>query len=250
MSVKALSRNRLEARVHSDELFGSVLKISAWAVVGLLLSVVIMLTIYSQESIGKFGVGFLSTSEWDPVAQVFGAFPYIFGTVVTSLIGLVLAFPLAISSAMFVVMYAPRHIGEIVAAFIELLAAIPSVVFGIWGIFVLVPLMRSTIDPFLQQTIGKLPIVGSLFPTEMTFGQNLFTAGVILAIMILPTIMSVARAVIAQAPQEEIKAYYALGATKWEVIRNIVWPHARGGVLAAVMLGLARALGEKIEQPI
>jgi phosphate transport system permease protein len=227
-----------------DRIFSTTVRICAAVALVLLAAIVVLLVSYSLEAIGRFGVKFIAGSDWDPVAENFGALPFIFGTLVTSLIGLLLATPLAIGSALFVSEYAPRWLGSPVAFLVELLVAIPSVAYGVWGIFVLVPFMREVVDPFLQRTLGRVPIIGALFPPGPAIGQDLLTAGVILAIMILPTILSISREIIAQVPRLQKEGIVALGATKWETLRYAVLPYARGGIVGAAMLGLARALGE------
>lgn len=211
--------------------------------IALLVGVIILLFIDSLPAIQKFGFSFLVSSDWDPVFQNFGAAPYIFGTIVTSALALLLSLPFAIGAALFISEYAPRTIGAILSFIIELLVAIPSVGFGLWGLFVLAPFMRSTVDPFLRNVIGPIPIIGELFKGP-TIGQDLLTASVILAIMILPTILSIAREVIAQVPRLQKEGILALGATEWEMLRKAVLPYAWGGIAGAAMLGLARAIGE------
>jgi len=224
--------------------FSVVLRVGSLISIALLIALVGLLLSYSLESIGRFGFKFFASSDWDPVAGEFGAFPFIFGTIVTSLIGLILAAPLAIGAALFVSEYAPRWLGGPVSFLVELLVAIPSVAYGIWGIFVLVPIMRDTVNPFLQNTLGRLPLIGLLFPQEATIGYGMLTAGVVLAIMILPTILSISREIITQVPRLQKEGILALGATKWETLRYAVLPYARAGIVGAAMLGLARALGE------
>jgi phosphate transport system permease protein len=231
-----------------EQIFATLTRICSVLVIILLVSLVLLLIIDSLESIGRFGFNFLTSSEWNPVETEvnpveFGALPYIFGTVVTSIIGLILATPLELGSALFVSEYAPRWLGQPVAFIVELLVAIPSVAYGLWGLFVLVPFMRTTVDPFLQSTFGKVPIVGELFKGP-SVGQHLLTGGIILAIMILPTILSISREIIAQVPRLQKEGMLALGATKWEELSKAVLPYARGGIVGAAMLGLARAIGE------
>ena len=217
-------------------------------VILLLVGFVALLLSDSSESLIKFGLSFLYTSDWNPVETeinkvAFGALPFIFGTVVTSVIALVLATPISLGAALFVSEYAPRWIGQPIAFIIELLVAIPSVAYGLWGLFVLVPFMRNVVDPFLQNSLGKIPFVGLLFSGPPQ-GQDLLTAGVILAIMIIPTILSLSREIITQVPKLQKEGMLALGATKWEVLSKAVLPFARGGIIGAAMLGLARAIGE------
>jgi phosphate transport system permease protein len=232
----------------SDRAFTAFVGAASSIVILLLLGFILLLGVYSSESIRRFGFGFLTGSKWNPVATEvnhiqFGALPYIFGTIVTSLIALVLATPLALGSAIFVSEYAPSWLGRPVAFIIELLVAIPSVAYGIWGLFVLVPLMRNVIEPFLQATLGRIPIIGALVAGP-PFGQDLLTGGVVLAIMILPTILSLSREIIAHVPRLQKEGMLALGATKWELLSKAVLPYARGGIIGAAMLGLARAIGE------
>jgi phosphate transport system permease protein len=195
----------------------------------------------SRQAIGQFGLGFLVTSTWDPVHKQFGALPYIFGTLATSLIAVVLAFFVGVGAALFLIELSPNRLRGPISALVELLAAIPSVVYGLWGIFVLVPLMRVHVEPFLHNTLGFIPIFSG-----PQIGLGLFTGGVLLAIMILPTVAAISRDVIAAVPVEQREAAYALGATRWEVISGVVLPYARSGIVGAVILGLGRALGETI----
>lgn len=229
-------------------IFTRTIRLASLLVIVLLGTLILLLVIDSLESIGRFGFSFLTGSEWNPVETEvnpveFGALPYIFGTVVTSILALLLATPLALGAALFVSEYAPKRLGMIVAFIVELLVAIPSVAYGLWGLFVLVPFMRNTVDPFLQQTFGNLPLIGALF-SGPSVGQHLLTGGVILAIMILPTILSISREIIAQVPRLQKEGILALGATKWEALRYAILPYAKAGIIGAAMLGLARAIGE------
>ncbi|MGA2641833.1 MAG: phosphate ABC transporter permease subunit PstC [Spirochaetia bacterium] len=232
----------------SDRVFTSLVGVLSFIAVLILLSFIVLLAIDSSQSLRRFGLGFLTGSKWNPVqternAISFGALPYIFGTVVTSVIALIVATPLALGSAVFVSEYAPSWLGNPVAFIIELLVAIPSVAYGIWGLFVLVPFMRSVVEPMLQSTIGKIPVLGALVAGP-PFGMDLLTGGVVLAIMILPTILSLSREIIAQVPRLQKEGMLALGATRWEVLTKAVIPYAREGIIGASMLGLARAIGE------
>jgi phosphate transport system permease protein len=241
-SVRSVKRDR------GDQIFAVAVRICSILVMVLLAALILLLVFDSLESIGRFGFSFFTGSTWNPVETdvnpvQFGALPYIFGTVVTSIIALVLATPLALGSALFVSEYAPPWLGQPVAFIVELLVAIPSVAYGLWGLFVLVPFMRSTVDPFLQNTVGRVAVIGALF-SGPSVGQHLLTGGVILAIMILPTILSISREIIAQVPRLQKEGMLALGATKWEELSKAVLPYARGGIVGAAMLGLARAIGE------
>ena len=193
----------------------------------------------------RYHLGFLFGTNWDPVHQRFGALPFVFGTAVTSAVALFLAVPIAIGLAVLLNEFAPPKIAVPLAVFVDVLAAIPSVVYGLWGLFVLVPLMTSHVEPFLTDTIGKIPLIGLVFRGTPT-GGDLFTAGVILAIMILPIVTAISREVVAAVPREVHEAAKALGATRYESIRMGVLPTARSGLIGAAVLGLGRALGETI----
>ena len=228
---------------HGDRSFRGLMLIGAVAMIALLLGIIALLFVYSRPAIERYGFSFLITSDWDPVFENFGAAPYIFGTIVTSVIALILATPFAVGAALFISEYTPRTLGSVLSFIIELLVAIPSIGFGLWGLFVLAPFMRTTVDPFLRNTIGPIPIIGELFKGP-TIGQDLLTASVILAIMILPTILSISREIINQVPRLQKEGMLALGATKWEMLQKAVLPYAWGGIIGAAMLGLARAIGE------
>jgi len=193
----------------------------------------------ARLAIGEFGLGFLTSSEWDPVTGQFGALPLIFGTVVSSALALLIAVPLSLGVAIFLTEFAPMSIRGPVAFLIELLAAIPSVVYGLWGIFVMIPFLRATVFPFLKNTFGFLP-----FFQGPIYGPGMLSAAVILAIMVMPYIMSVSREVLLAVPNTQREAAMALGATRWEALTGAVLPYARSGVIGAVILGLGRALGE------
>jgi phosphate transport system permease protein len=189
----------------------------------------------------EFGFGFLTSSTWDPVKHQFGAAPAIFGTIVTSILALIVATPLALGVSIFLSEYAPVWLRQPVAFFVDLLAAIPSVVYGLWGIFVLVPLLRNEVIPFLRDTLhlGVIPLFSG-----PSWGNSVFAAGMILAIMVLPYIASVSREVLLAVPRSQREAALALGATRWETIQKAVLPYAKSGIIGGVILGLGRALGE------
>jgi phosphate transport system permease protein len=187
----------------------------------------------------KFGWAFFVTQTWDPVFENFGALPFIYGTVVTSALALLIAVPLGVGAAIFLAELAPRAVSDGLTFIIELLAAIPSVIFGVIGIFVLVPIMRTYVEPFLKTTLGTLP----LFKGPM-YGIGFLTAGVVLAIMVVPFIISVSREVLLAVPTDQREAALALGATRWETTWKVVVPFARTGIFGSIFLSLARALGE------
>jgi phosphate transport system permease protein len=248
MAVQTNTRRMKFREEPGDRVFRGLTLGTSVFVILLLAGFIFLLVSDSGESILKFGASFLFSSDWNPVETevnpvAFGALPFIFGTIVTSIIALVIATPIALGAALFVSEYAPRWLGQPIAFVIELLVAIPSVAYGLWGLFFLVPFMRTTVEPFLQNTLGHIPIIGALF-AGVPQGQDILTAGVILAIMIIPTILSLSREIIAQVPKLQKEGMLALGATKWEVLSKAVLPFARGGIIGSSMLGLARAIGE------
>jgi phosphate transport system permease protein len=205
-------------------------------IVGLLLFELIT---RSKLSIHQFGFKFFTGSDWDPVAGQFGAFPFIYGTLVSSLVALIIAVPLAVGVAVYVTEMCPRPIRKAISFLTELLAAIPSVVYGLWAVFVLAPLLRDYVEPFLEKTLGWTG-----FFTGPKLGLGMLAAGIIMAIMIVPIISSITREVLVAVPQHQREATLALGATRWEMIRMGVLRNARAGILGAVILGLGRAIGE------
>jgi phosphate transport system permease protein len=222
-----------------DALFRKVCAAFGLAIIGLLAFILLELAQGSSLSLSKFGFRFVLTRVWDPVAEQFGAATFIYGTVVTSAIALVLAVPLGVGIAIFLVEMAPPRVGAIVSFLVELLAAIPSIVYGLWGLFVLAPIVRDSLAPALRATLGFLP----LFAGEC-HGVGMLTAGLVLAVMILPFIAAVSRDVIAAVPQTQREGSLAVGATKWETIWHVVLPYGRAGIAGAVILALGRALGE------
>ena len=193
----------------------------------------------AEPALHQYGWHFLVSSEWDPVNDVYGALPFIFGTVVSSLIGLLIAVPISIATAVYLKELAPQWLRQPLATFIEMLAAIPSVILGLWGIFVMVPFLRDDMFPWLQKYFGFIP----LFKGPI-YGVSMLAGGIIVAIMIVPIITSVAREILRSVPGLQREAAYALGATRWEVTRIAVLAYAKKGLFGAVILGLGRALGE------
>jgi len=222
-----------------DRLFRDGSGLMAAAVVGLLVALGALLLVSSLPTWQTFGAGFVGGTTWDVVAGVYGALPFIVGTLLSSLIALILATPIGLLTAIFLAEFAPRRVAIPLTFLIELLAAIPSVVIGLWGVFVLSPVLRDTVEKWIADTFGWVP-----FLAGPTFGIGLFAAGVILAIMILPTIVAISREVIGSVPLAQREAMLALGATRWETTRRAVLPYARSGIVGAVILGLGRALGE------
>ena len=196
----------------------------------------------ASASISRFGPGFLVHSTWKPNFGMFGAAPLLYGTLVTSLGALALALPLGVSIALYLSMVAPRRLRGVIGPLVEMLAAIPSVILGFWGILVFGPFLQAHLEPFLHSTLGFLPIFGA----PATTGSGLFNASLILTIMVVPIIASISRDLFLTVPEELKDGATALGATRWEVIRGVVIPSAASGVAAAAFLGLGRALGEAI----
>jgi phosphate transport system permease protein len=229
----------LERVNYGDRAFKLVLTLAAVLIPVLLGFLVYELWSGAKLAVDRFGLDFVSTSTWDPVAEEFGAFPLMFGTLLSSLIALVIAVPLSLGVAIYLTEFAPKVVRQPVAFMIGLLAAIPSVVYGLWGIFVLIPVLRTTAFPFLKQTLGFLPLFQGAI-----YGPSMLAAGIILAIMIMPYVMSVSREVLLAVPNTQREAALALGATRWEAVTTAVVPYARSGLIGAVILGLGRALGE------
>jgi phosphate transport system permease protein len=225
----------------ADRLFRGSSGFAAFVIIGLLILLTAMLALSSAEAFGHFGIiEFVTGLTWDPVARVFGALPYIVGTLLSAAIALVIATPIALLTAIYLAELAPRRVAIPLTFLVELIAAIPSVVIGLWGVFVLTPFLKVTVESFLVSTLGgSIPLFEG-----PPLGIGLFAAGVILAIMILPTIVSVSREVITSVPMAQREAMFALGATRWEVVTRAVLPAARSGIAGAIILGLGRALGE------
>ena len=222
-----------------DVAFRVLLTVFGITVIVLVAAIAWVLTAAAMPSIRRFGPAFLWTSRWDPVHSIFGALPFIFGTVASSALALLIAVPISLGVAVYLVEIAPAQMSVVLSFVIELLAAVPSVILGLWGIFVLAPWVRSAVEPALSAGLGWLPLFSG-----PQYGVGLLAAGIILAIMIIPIVSSVSRDVLRAVPAEQREAMYALGATRWEVISRAVVPYGRVGITGAVILGLGRALGE------
>ncbi len=222
-----------------DVIYRSVLTVVAFLLPVLLLLIAAELMVSAWPAVAKFGTGFLTHSVWDPVQGEFGALPLIFGTLYTSLVALAIAVPLALACAVFLTEFAPRWLRTPAATLIELLAAVPSVIYGLWGIFVLIPLLRDHVWPLARHLLGWIPLFGGVF-----YGPSVLAAGVILSIMILPYIAAVSREVLLAVPPSQREAGLALGGTRWETVWRVILPYGRAGIIGAVILGLGRALGE------
>jgi len=239
-----LDEQSVPARMAPPSRFGD--KAFEWLTLGMALVVILLVFLIgwqlasgSSAAIQKFGFRFLTTSTWDPVAEQFGALPFIYGTLVSSLIALLIAMPLSIGTAVYLTELAPRWIRQPLISLIEMLAAIPSVILGLWGIFVMIPWLRNYPFPLLKRFFGWTP-----FFTGPIYGTSMLAGGIIIAIMILPIITSVSREILRSVPNLQREAAYALGATRWEVTRIAVLSYAKKGLFGAVILGLGRALGE------
>jgi phosphate transport system permease protein len=233
------SRSFLSRLREGDEIARVISFLFASTVV--LVTVLLVLELWNGSVLArhKFGFSFFVTSVWDPVAGDFGALPFIYGTLVTAFVSLGIAVPLGIGAAIFLAELAPQKVSDTLQFFIDLLAAVPSVIYGLLGIFIIVPLMREYIQPFLKATLGFLPLF-----TGPAYGIGFFTAGIVLAIMVIPYIVSVSREVLLSVPRDQREAALALGSTRWESTWKVVVPFARTGIMGSIFLALARALGE------
>ncbi len=208
-----------------------------------LIGIALLLLLQSRQSIAAFGIDFLFSDTWNPVKERFGALAPIFGTLVTSIIAMLVGVPLAFGVTFFLAELCPFALRGPLSVAIELLAAVPSIIFGMWGLFVLAPFLAAHVQPALIQILGPLPVIGALFQGP-PFGIGMLTAGLILGVMILPYVAAVARQVISTVPPMLREAAFGVGATRWEVFRRVLVPYAAKGLLGGVMLGLGRALGE------
>jgi len=224
-----------------DRVFQITITAFAVSIPLLLVTIAISIGLAAWPALSRSGLAFLTRSKWDVGAGEFGAAPAIYGTVVSSAIALIIATPLALGVSIFLSEIAPKWLRQPVGFLVDLLAAIPSVVYGLWGIFVLIPILRDPIAPFLKDTLhlGSTPIFSG-----PNYGYSMLAAGIILAIMILPFISAVTREVLLAVPRSQRDAALALGATRWEMIRDAVIPYARSGIIGGIILGLGRALGE------
>jgi len=222
-----------------DEVAHIITLLFAASIIAVTSLLVYELWIQSRLSRAHFGWDFLFTRTWDPVFEHFGALPFIFGTIVTSAIALIFALPLGLAAAVFLSELAPRAISDTISFLIDLLAAVPSVIYGLLGIFIVVPLMRTVIGPALKDVFGFLPLFSG-----PNYGVGFLTAGIVLAIMVVPFIISVSREVLLTVPRDQREAAFALGATRWEATWKVVVPWARTGITGSVFLALARAVGE------
>ena len=242
-AIDAARAARLRAFKLRDGTFRNLTRASAIFVLLMLGGVIIALVVGAWLALSTFGFSFLTTQSWNPVTEKFGALAPIYGTLITSLIAMAIAIPVGLGIAIFLTELCPPILRRPIGVAIELLAGIPSIIYGIWGLFVLAPILQSTLQPFLISVFGNIPLLSSVFAGP-PYGIGVLTAGFILAIMVLPFITSVSRDVFETVPPVLKEAAYGVGCTRWEVVRRVVIPYTRVGVIGGCMLGLGRALGE------
>ena len=243
-AAEAASRSAVLKRLRmTDLLFHALTRAAAFAVLALLSGVIIALIIGAAPALGTFGLSFLFDESWNPVTERFGALAPIYGTLITSAIAMLIAVPVGLMIAFFLTELCPKVLRRPIGIAIELLAGIPSIIYGIWGLFVFAPFLQKYIQPFLIGTFENIPVLNSLFAGP-PYGIGMLTAGLILAIMVLPFVTSISRDVFDAVPPVLKEAAYGVGCTTWEVFRYVVLPFTRVGVIGGLMLGLGRALGE------
>jgi phosphate transport system permease protein len=233
----------LKRFIATDAFFRYLTRTAAITVLAILFGVFLSLALGAWPAFRAFGLDFLTAQTWNPVTDKFGALPPIYGTIVTSLIAMLIAVPVGIGIAIFLTELCPRLLRQPIGIAIELLAGIPSIIYGIWGLFVFAPFLQQHVQPALIDLFGGIPLLNQIFAGP-PYGIGMFTAGLILAIMVIPFVSSISRDVFETTPAVLKESAYALGCTKWEVISSVVVPYGRSGVLGGVMLGLGRALGE------
>jgi phosphate transport system permease protein len=243
VAITGATARRRPASGTGDTIFHGLTVLFAVLVLVILGGVIVSLVYGAWPALQKFGFGFVVNGAWNPVTENFGALAPIYGTLVTSLIAMLIGIPVAFGVALFITELCPKWLKRPLGTMIELLAAIPSIIYGIWGLFVLAPMLQSTLQPALIGSLGQIPFFGALFAGP-PLGLGILTASVILAVMVLPFIASVSRDVFLTVPVLLRESAYGMGATTAEVIRNIIIPHSRVGIVGGVMLGLGRALGE------
>ena len=237
--TRETARGRLSLKISGDTIFKALTLLFATSILAILLAMVGGMLVESLPALKAFGWRFIESSDWDAVQGLFGALPYIWGSLVSSLLAIALATPLAIGSALFMTEIVPQRFSGLISALVELLAAIPSVIYGLWGVLVMAPWLQRTIQPFLAEHFEFLP-----FFRGAPYGVSMMAAVLILMIMIVPIITSISKEVLLAVPRSQKEAAIALGATRWETIRMAVLPYGRSGILGAAILGLGRAIGE------
>jgi phosphate transport system permease protein len=238
-----LREANLKRQTVLDLLFRNLTRLAAFAVLALLAAIIGSLIVGSMPAIREFGFGFLISSEWNPVTDQYGALTPIIGTLITSGIALLIAIPVSFGIAIFLTELSPNWLRRPLGIAVELLAGIPSIIYGMWGLFIFAPLFADHVEPWLNDYIGPMPFIGPFF-SGPPMGIGMLTAGIILAIMVIPFIASVMRDVFAVVPAMLKESAYGLGSTTWEVMWRVVLPYTKIGVVGGIMLGLGRALGE------
>ncbi len=243
--VERSRRRAMTTASLGDRIFGGLAVAAGLLVLVLLGAIIITLFIGGLKAFRTFGFGFLVSADWDPVQDIYGALVPIYGTIVTAILALIVSVPLAFGIAFFLTEMAPQWMRKPIGTAIELLAAIPSIIFGMWGFFVIVPIMAENIQPWFIDNLGDIPVIGVLF-SGAPFGTGILTAALILAVMIVPFIAATMRDVFLTVPPMFKESAYGIGCTRWEVMRSIVLPYTRASVVGGIMLGLGRALGETL----
>lgn len=236
---RAAATKAVTRRISGDTVFKAVTQLFAVSILGILLAMVGGMLVESLPALKEFGWRFPGSSEWDAVQGLFGALPFIWGSLVSSLLAIALATPLAVGCALFMTEVVPQRLSGLISSLVELLAAIPSVIYGLWGVLVMAPWLQRTVQPFLAEHFDVLP-----FFRGAPYGVSMMAAVLILMIMIVPIITSISKEVLLTVPRSQKEAAIALGATRWETIRMAVLPYGRSGIMGAVILGLGRAIGE------
>ena len=233
----------IQRSIFLDNLFYHGTRIFAWAVLTVIVAILLSLFLGATPALRKFGLGFLVSTAWNPVTEDFGALVSIYGTLVTSVIAMLIGVPVSFGIALFITELCPVFLKRPIGIAIELLAAIPSIIYGMWGLFVFAPLFADYIQPWISRNLGSLPLLGVLL-SGLPMGIGILTAGIVLAIMVIPFMSAVIRDMFEVVPPVLRESAYALGATTWEVVRHVVLPYTKMGVVGGIMLGLGRALGE------
>lgn len=231
----------MEQKICNDKLFALIIRISAVGLLVLIFGMALQMWREASLSIDRFGWHFLFSTDWNPVAGNFGALPYIFGTLVSTFLGLLLAGPISLGTAIFLAEFAPRRIKNTLGFLVDVLAAVPSIIYGLWASFILVPVLLRHVEPWLAQHLGFLP-----FFQGTPYGTGMLAAGIILAVMMSPVITAVSREVLEIVPSSQREALLSMGATRWEVVRVAVLPYARRGIIGAFTLGIGKAIGETL----
>jgi len=238
-----LMKSRIQRGVIIDSLFYHGTRLFAWGILTVIIAIGVSLFVGAAPALKKFGLGFLTSRAWNPVTEDFGALVSIYGTLVTSAIAMAIGIPVSFGIALFITELSPPWLKRPIGIAIELLAAIPSIIYGMWGLFVFAPFFGDHIQPWVSDHLGAVPLIGALF-SGPPLGIGIFTAGIILAIMVIPFMSAVMRDMFEIVPAVLKESVYGLGATTWEVVRYVVLPYTKIGVVGGIMLGLGRALGE------